>query len=250
MGSWDGQGVGSMEYIHYAAVTALILAALQGFGPRIRTQFKAHASEVSSFGGGVALAYAFLQLFPEIDLAHEWLGEHVHSVTLVSFLIFYVLEIAITGRWGRKRAVGIAADGGSPGATARTFWFHVAIIWIYTWMVMFTLPDGAADSLAFAILGGATIGIHLIYKDYVFRRHYEERFQATGSLVLATAPLAGWIAHEFLRPSEAVLDVFIAVLAGVLLQSVFKDELPDEASVRLPWLLGGVATYAALVAIS
>ncbi len=198
----------------------------------------------------MALAYAFLQLFPELDLAHAILGERVHAVTLVSFLVFFALELLILGRLSRRHRTVADRQDESPAAITRRFWFHVAIIWSYTWMVMFTLPDSAANSVFVAVAGSVTIGIHLIYKDYVFRRHFDERFQQSGRYVLAVAPVAGWIAHEVFQPSEAVLDVFIAIVAGVLLQSVFKDELPDEASVRLPWLLGGVAIYAALVAIT
>lgn len=122
-----------MEYVHYTAITAVILAALQGFGPRIRARFNAHTNIVSSFGGGVALAYAFLQLFPELDLAHAALGDNIHAVSLAGFLVFYALEIAITRRWSGGHGALLALHQQSPAAAARSFWFHVAIIWSYTW---------------------------------------------------------------------------------------------------------------------
>lgn len=235
-----------MEYLHYAAITAVVLAAAQAMGPKIRNELKIHSSVAASFGGGVAIAYAFLQLFPELEVAHEWLGRHVHTVALASFLGFYILEIVITRNWSFSRPSLGSLKEESPSATAKRFWFHVAIIWFYTWMVMFTLPDEAADSLLFATVGSLTIGIHLIYKDYVFRQHYEGDFQQSGRYILASAPLAGWLANVLWNPSEAVQDIFIAVLVGVLLQSVFRDELPEARRVQLSWLLAGVATFAVL----
>ncbi len=77
-------------------------------------------------------------------------------------------------------------------------------------------------SLFFAVVGSITIGIHFIDEDYVFRPHQEERFQPSGRYVLTAAPVAGQIASEGLQPSEAVIDVFIAILAGVLSQNVFN----------------------------
>ncbi|MBA3275397.1 MAG: hypothetical protein H0T72_06360, partial [Chloroflexia bacterium] len=80
----------------------------------------------------MALAYAFLQLFPELDLAHEVLGEHVHAVTLASFLVFFALELAIAGRWSRRHRTVADRQDESPAVITRRFWFHVAIIWSYT----------------------------------------------------------------------------------------------------------------------
>jgi hypothetical protein len=53
-----------------------------------------------------------------------------------------------------------------------------------------------------------------------------------------------------LDPSEAVTDIFIAVLAGVLIQSVFRDELPRPDRAAFWWLVAGVLTYAGLSALS
>jgi hypothetical protein len=239
-----------MAYIHYAGITAVILAALHAFGPTIRGRLQPHAEAVASFGGGVAMAYIFLQLFPEIDLAHQWFGEHVHVVTLVSFLVFYALEILITVRlahtW-RARHVPRQADEAPATATATTFWFHIGLIWIYTWMVTFTLPGDAADNLFFALVGSLTIGIHLIYKDYAFRRHYDAQFQHSARLVLALAPVLGWLAREIYAPADDTMDLFVAILAGVLMQSVFRDELPDASEVRYRWLVVGALCFAGLV---
>ena len=60
--------------LDFAVITALVLALTQALGPSIRDWLRPRALQVQSFGGGVALAYIFLSLFPEIDNAHPWLG--------------------------------------------------------------------------------------------------------------------------------------------------------------------------------
>ena len=223
----------------FAVITAIVLAVVQGAGPWIRSILQGHARKVRSFGGGVGLAYVFLQLFPEIDNVNEWMGTHVHQVTLVSFLLFYAVEV-------RLFAHGDEAAPDTDDVTRPVFWLHIGILFFYTAMVMFTLPDEVADDLLFATVGGMTIGVHLVYKDYLLRSHADRQMREAGRYILVLAPLLGWLAHSVTTPSEMVLDLFMAVLAGVLIQSVFRDEVPNPGGASMRWLVAGVATFALL----
>ena len=218
------------DWLDFAVITAGVLAFAHAAGPWIRSHLGRHAQKVQSFGGGVGLGYVFLALFPEIDLAHDWLGRHVHLVTLVSFLVFFAIE---------------ATPGGDVGE-ATVFWFHIGILALYTSLMVFTLPDRIAGDLLFALAGGLAIGVHCIYKDYILRSRVEHQYQAAGRYLLALAPLAGWVARHFVQPSEAVLDIGMAILAGVLIQSVFRDEIPTPDVAVMRWLFAGVATFALL----
>jgi zinc transporter ZupT len=229
--------------LDFAVITALVLASTQALGPRIRAWLRPHARNVQSFGGGVALAYIFLSLFPEIDNAHPWLGDRVHLTTLVGFLLFFALEAWLIGR-------ARARDASTEDGESAVMWLHIGVMGLYTAIVMFTLPAEIADDLLFAIVTGLAIGVHLVYKDYVLRDQVGDQFRVTGRLLLTVAPLVGWVAHRIADPSEAVLDVAMAVLAGVLMQSVFRDELPRPDRASLPWLLGGVATFALLAMLA
>ncbi len=228
---------------------AAILALTQFFGPNIRAYLRPHAALAQSFGGGVAIAYIFLTLFPEIDVAHEWLGEHIHLLTLVSFLIFYVIELLLLAHI-RGTRLGARLHDHVSTPTTRAFWFHIGILWIYIWMIVFAMPDEKADNLFFAVFGSITIALHLIYKDFVMRASHDERYQTSGRYLLALAPIAGLIAHWVFEPTEVVLDVFVAILAGVILQSVFREELPTVDGVKLRWLIAGAATFTVLVNVT
>ena len=235
--------------LDYALVTAVLLATMQVFGPELRALIGRYGRQVQSFGGGVGLAYVFLQLFPEIDAVHAWLGDHVHIVTLTSFLVFFALEawliLRFRQRWDASGTDDATASHGPPSV----FWLHIGILVFYTSMVVFTLPKDVAEDFVFAAASGIALGIHVVYKDYLLRAHAEGQFRTTGRLVLAAAPLLGWLAHRIIEPPEAVLDLSIAVLAGVLMQSVFRDELPrpDVASMR--WIVAGVTLFSILAYI-
>jgi hypothetical protein len=229
--------------LDFAVITALVLASTQALGPRIREWLRPRARQVQSFGGGVALAYIFLSLFPEIDNAHPWLGDRVHLTTLAGFLLFFVMEAWLITH-ARGRAASAVVD--QPAGESAVMWLHIGIMGLYTAIVMFTLPEEIANDLLFAVGAGLAIGVHLVYKDYVLRDQAGDQFGATGRALMTMAPLIGWVAHRIVDPSEAVLDIAMAVLAGILMQSVFRDELPRPDRASLPWLLGGVATFSLL----
>ena len=111
---------------------------------------------------------------------------------------------------------------------------------------MFTVPEDAADNLVYVLAASATIGVHLLYKDFVLRGHYEGRFEQAGRFILALAPIAGAISHQIVEPTDGTLEVMIAILAGILIQSVFQDELPPLERMSYGWLVGGVAIMAGL----
>lgn len=225
--------------LDFAVITALVLASTQALGPRIREWLSPRARQVQSFGGGVALAYIFLSLFPEIDNAHPWLGDRVHLTTLAGFLLFFTLEAWLIAR--ARRATTAASD--QPSGESAVMWLHIGIMGLYTAIVMFALPREIANDLLFAVGAGLAIGVHLVYKDYVLRDQAGDQFGATGRALLTMAPLIGWVAHRIVDPSEAVLDIAMAALAGILMQSVFRDEVPRPDRASLRWLLGGVATF-------
>jgi zinc transporter ZupT len=229
-----------MEYVHYVGLMAITLSLLLVFGPQIRTRLHNHTLQVSSFGGGVAIAYVFLVLFPEVEHSREILGASVHVITVLSLLVFFALEVLLS----RLRAREHAPDHSHHNA--ERFWFHIAIIWVYTWLVMFTVPEDAADNLVYVLAASATISVHLLYKDYVLRGHYDGKFEQAGRFVLALAPIAGWLSHQIVQPSDGTLEIMIAILAGVLIQSVFQEELPPVERMSYRWLVAGVAIMAGL----
>jgi hypothetical protein len=232
--------------LDFAFVTALLLALVQLFGPQLRSQLGAHGRQVQSFGGGVGLAYVFLQLFPEIDKIPDWLGDHVHIVTLTSFLLFFALEAWLILRYRHHSAPVGEDDASVPGAV---FWLHIGVLFFYTSIVMFTLPKDVSEDFLFAAASGLALGMHCVYKDYVLRTHAGSQFQTTGRLLLTAAPLLGWLAHRLYHPPEVVLDMFIAVLAGILMQSVFRDEIPNPDAASVRWIVAGVAAFGVLAFI-
>lgn len=232
------------ESFDFAIVTAIIMASLYLLGPSIRSTLRSRPAVAASFGGGAAVAYVFLQLIPEIEVGHELLGDRIYFMILASFIAFFAIELHLHTRARRQAA---AIESGQHDAGATVFWLHIAFMWVYTWLIVFTLPDELSESFAFALLGSVALGLHSIYKDFVLRSNHHSSFEVKGQYVLVLAPLAGWLARVFATPSEMFFDLVMAILAGFLIQSVFREEIPGYHRIRLPWFVGGTGVYSILV---
>ncbi len=228
----------------YALLVAMLLAISHLAGPWIRKGLRSQSTRVVSFGGGLAVAYVFLKLVPEIEEAHEYLGDNVHIIILFSFLAFYALESHFLNQRGQFESEGQEGAG-----SRRSFWLHVTLGWFYTWMIIFALPRDATDELFLAVFVSLSIGLHIVFKSYMMHVHHRAEFETRGRYVLATAPLIGWISHVMIQPSEAVFDVSIAILAGFLMQGVFREELPSYNQTRFRWLLLGAVIFLVIVLI-
>ncbi len=96
-------------------VIAALLAALHAAAPRIRKLPFVSETATGSFAGGLAVAYVFLHLLPEIAEGNEAIGEALSDVLrptpLVELGIFLVALVDFTAFYGLER---LAKRQGSP----------------------------------------------------------------------------------------------------------------------------------------
>jgi hypothetical protein len=90
------------------------------------------------------------------------------------------------------------------------------------------MPEQATEHGAIVLLTALAVGLHLAYKDYLMSRHHDAVYLGWGRLALATAPLVAWAMAVAMPPSEMAADLVLALVAGYLLQHVFRNELPAE----------------------
>lgn len=229
--------------MNYSLLAALSLALMYLFGPQIHKLLRRRReSVVVSFGGGLAAAYVFLQLLPEIEASHKMLFENsAYFIALVSFLFYFGTEMYLQSR---------TSSDSSGGRSDSTYWFHLALSWITVWLLIFALPEELADDLVLAVILSLVIGLRLLYKDYVLHAHHATAYESASRYILALAPLTAWLARTLLNPSELVVDLLIAVLIGFLFYNVFTNELPGHSNFIFRWFLAGAAVYVLLTALA
>ena len=238
-----------------ALVIALLLAALHLAAPRIRRLPLVPEGMTGSFAGGLAVAYVFLHLLPELAAGNEAIGEAltdviaptpllelgIFLVALAGFTVFYGLE-----RLARRRA------GTAPGAQepAGVYWLHLGSFMVYNGLITYTMALRLRTGVAFAVLFAVAMALHFVLTDRSLEDHYPRRFPRSGRVLLAVALLAGWVLSAVSAPtSTVVVALLTALLAGSVLLNVFKEELPATGRSSYRWFLAGLALYAALLAL-
>ncbi|WP_219412531.1 hypothetical protein [Pseudonocardia nigra] len=90
-----------------------------------------------SFAGGLAVAYVFLHLLPEIAEGNEAIGEALSDVLrptpLLDLGIFLVALAGFTAFYGLERLAQRGSAAGEP--TAGVYWLHLGSFMIYNALI-------------------------------------------------------------------------------------------------------------------
>lgn len=236
---------------------ALALAALHLVAPRIRRLPGVPERATGSFAGGLAVAYVFLHLLPELVEGNQAIGAALASVArdspLLDLAIFGVALAGFTLFYGLERR---AQDAG-PDTTAESaaggptlFRLHLASFVVYNALITYTMPLRLRTGVAFTLLFTVAMGLHFILTDRGLEEHYPNRFRRRGRPILAAALLAGWALAALSSPtSTIVVALLTAFLGGSILLNVFKEELPSGRQSSFPWFCVGLGLYSALLAL-
>ncbi len=208
------------------------LVAVHLFGSHIGRRLDAAERAVHSVGGGMAVAYIFLDLLPELDKGHKVLGHAVHVLALAGFVGFTAAE-----HWIHHRGEG---DVGK-------LKLRIALQFSYNWLLIYMLPDAVKQGPGYALLLTVALGLHLISTDYALRCEFPREFHSWGRWVLAAGLVAGYVTDLFYEAVDPyVADTWTALLAGFLLCNVFRDEAPDPESSHFGWFIAGVVVFGGL----
>jgi hypothetical protein len=248
-----------------ALVLTIALVALHLLAPRIRRLRLVPERATGSFAGGLAVAYVFLHLLPEVAEGNEALGEALSEVVrrtpltdlaiflvaLAGFTTFYGLE-RLAGRSGGRRPaspeVGEAGDRTGPGAAV--YWLHLGSFVIYNALITYTMALRVRTGIMFAVLFTVAMGLHFVLTDRGLEENHRRRFAHRGRYVLAAALVLGWALSVVFAPTSALVVALVtALLGGSILLNVFKEELPSSERSSFGWFLAGLTLYSGLLAV-
>ncbi|MGY1823423.1 hypothetical protein [Geodermatophilus sp. SYSU D00079] len=246
-------GLTTGEALVGALVITLLLAGLHAAAPRIRRLPFVPERVTGSFAGGLAVAYVFLHLLPELAEGNEAIGEALSDVVeptpLLDLGVFLVALAGFAAFYGLESLARARAATG-PGAreSAGVYWLHLGSFMVYNGLITYTMALRLRTGLAFAVLFAIAMGLHFVLTDRSLEEHYPRRFPRSGRLFLAAALLLGWGLDALFAPtSTVVVALLTALLGGSILLNVFKEELPSSGRSSFGWFLVGLALYAGLL---
>jgi hypothetical protein len=189
-----------------------------------------------SFAGGISVAFVFAEIFPALGRAQEtmsrmpayssaFIGRRVYLLALLGLILFYALR--------KGRLLGARATGG-PGPSALNFWLHIAGFAALNLLVGYLLLHRHRPGALAAFIFFISMAAHFLRYDYGLRRDFGQPFERRGRWMLAAAVLAGWGLGLATEVNPAVLAAFFAVLAGAIILTALREEVPEERE-SSPW---------------
>ena len=206
-----------------------------------------------SFAGGVAVAYVFLHIMPELSAHAMVLGERtslggkvavgwVYSLSLAGLILFYGIERTVAASKERRMQ-----DHGEDLPHHPVFWMHIAASGLLMAIIAYLLNHREETSLASLALFFIAMMLHLVTADFGTRKDHPALYDARGRWALVAATATGWGLVLLVKLPETLIGCMFAFVGGGVVLLVLKEELPEqEQSAFLPFLAGALI-YAGLV---
>ena len=209
-----------------------------------------------SAAGGVAVAYVFLHVLPELALhtgtfakslalSEERAEALVYLLALAGLATFYGLERAAKVSRARSRR-----GGGDDMVEADLFWLHIGSFAVYNALIGYLLLHREDTGPVSLLLYFVAMALHFVTADHGLRDHHKGRYDRTGRWVLAGAVTLGWATGLLVSLPEAAIGFLFAFLAGSVVLNVLKEELPEERESSFGAFALGTAGYAALLLLA
>jgi hypothetical protein len=235
-------------------IATLFLAANFLFGGRLQVGVKTHRRRWLSLGAGIATAYVFVHLLPELSRVQEiftrataekglpFPGSRVYTSALVGFILMYGLEHLVS--WSRKRQEGETESEEDGNLVS---WFHMGGFFFYCALVSYTMARESERGILFLIFYLVAMSLHFLGTDHALRREYGRWYDSRGKWVLAGGVLAGWLVASLSPLSIEVLATLMGLVGGGVVMNSMITELPKEKEGRFWPFCGGAAAYTGML---
>jgi zinc transporter ZupT len=236
------------------AILAAALAAIHVFAAQLRFLDVVPRSRWLSFGGGIAVAYVFLHILPELSAHQKIFAESlslsdkgaetwVYLLTLVGLAAFYGLERFVKRSNARRRVP-------HEPPTEGVFWLHIGSFTLYNLLIGYLLLHREETGLWSLLLYFFAMGLHFLTNDFGLRQDHRGSYDNRGRWFLAAATLLGWAVGALTMLPALATGFLFAFLAGGVVLNVLKEELPEDRQSRfMPFALGA-GGYAALLIVA
>ncbi len=239
--------------IAQTGVVALLFAATFLFGGHVyvlRLLGRGRRA-IISFGAGMASAYVFVHVMPELHGAREALvesasvplrfeGMGIYLVALTGFLVFYGLD-HLRRRWrqvGGEESVGGATEEEAERAGFR---LHVGGFAAYVFLMSYLLVHNLEDTTTSLELFAVAITFHFLAVAHDLQHEHGVAYERIGRWVLAGAAVLGWSVGQLVALPFSIVALLVAFLSGAIMMNSLISELPSEKEGRfLPFMAGGL----------
>lgn len=244
-----------MESIVGPSILGLLLIASTHLFVNRLTSIKRYERVILDSSAGIAVAYAFVDVFPHLAKAqarlpaffdtgpYAYLAHHAYLVALLGFVVYLGVRTSLD----ESRDPGI--DPAEEPITIQLATM-VAFMLFYNFIVGYMLAEQPTHRYEPALVFAMAMTAHFIGMNHEHRSNhpflYDERFR----YVYIAALVAGYVAGILLEMSDATFGLWFAFLAGGIVSTGLATELPRIQTTRsFVTFCGGAMVFTAAILI-
>jgi hypothetical protein len=218
--------------------------------PRLGTR---RSRQFVSFSAGMAVAYVFVRLLPELATATAELVEisgedalpfvqiRVYCAALLGFMTFYGLEHMST----RSSVAHAEGEGESTGQRMLTG-SYALYVFVVCYLMAHEMRAGGGQLVLYAL----AMGLHFLGFAYSLHRDDPTTYDDWGRKVLAVAALGGW-AVALARPlPESFSHILLGFVGGALIMDTVTSELAEQSEGQFLPFVSGAAIYTVVLSLT
>lgn len=214
---------------------AVFLGLLFVFTRTLRLRLVKSDRAADSLFAGMASAYVFLVLMPELDDLHVHLGGRIYVIVLASFAGVYGVE-HLAHVVPRLRA--------EEGEELLLLWMRAAMLWGYGFLFILAIPELVEADLWLYFVSLSVGALAVAFKSYEVSEHHPRVYQRYARWVIATGPLTGVTIDLLgLDVSGLFLDLLTAYVAGFIMLLAFTGAVLDHQRTRYAFFVVGATIY-------
>ena len=229
-------------HIWIAFAATLFLMIFHYLSPWFANQLPGNGKEFVSFAGGVAIAYVFLHMMPDLVEYNKPIGQfligHDELTSLTELLIYIVALFGFMIYYGFDLLAERYRDKGNHDNSV--YGLHLTMFCISNFLITYTMSLRAIESITATILFTIAMALHFVLTDRKFSFYYKSQFNHIGRFILICALFLGWVNSALFEPVNVITIAFmVAFLSGSILLNVFREELPAAGLTNYDWFSFG-----------
>jgi hypothetical protein len=223
----------------FAAI--LVFASVHYISTKERLLKHLSKARFLSFGGGIAIAYVFIDLLPKLgknDIYVQnalagtipYMAHHVFVAALLGFLLYFSLN-RTPENWRLQLKFNVT----------------MASYALFNFIIGYSVADPYDPEVQPLALFTLAIALHYFTNDYTLNETYGDKYRKTGKPLLLLSLLLGYSTGLFFDLSKTTVALLTAFIGGGVIINVIRHELPKDKPNRLSTFLLGTALYTALL---
>lgn len=215
------------------SILILCFVHLKGSSPRLTQSF--FHGKFLSIGGGIAIAYVFIDLLPKLSesdiLVRRFLSgifpyfeRHVYILALCGFMLFFLVDRSKNITWVNA-----------------SYWLSLVSYTLFNFFIGYAIGFQNDPDIQPLALFTVAMALHFFTNDYTLNRENPGIHKSFGRWVLIAALLSGLFVSEHWTISPAAIALVNAFIAGGVIMNVTRHELPeDNPNSALAFIFGAV----------